>query len=107
MSASASHQLADVNPLKDSQDEEPSTCAQQSPLAKLMNKEEHTDFRHPATAEDQRIIWLPKDPLGFVREIERDLESHDISHSSEGAEMDDEGKVDVTLVAPEDAPKEA
>jgi len=104
-SASASHQLADVNPLKDRQDEAPASA--QSPLEKLMSKEEHTDFRHPATAEDQDIIWLPKDPLGLVHEIERDLESHDILHSSEGAEMDDKGKVDVTLVAPEDAPKEA
>lgn len=105
MSASASPQLADVNPLKEREDEAPASA--QSPLAKLMNEEEHTDFRHPATAKEQRIIWLPKDPLGLVQEIERDLEKHDISHSSEGAEMDDKGHVDVILVAPEDVPKEA
>jgi len=106
VSASPSHQPADVKPLKYGQNEPPASA--QSPLARLMNKEEHADFRHPAAAEDQRIIWLPKDPLGLVHEIERDLESHDILHSSEGAEMDDKGKVDVTLVALEDdAPKEA
>lgn len=105
VSASASPRPADVNPLKQGQDEP--TASAQSPLAKLLKKEGHTDFRHPATAEEQRIIWLPKDPLGLVHEIERDLESHDILHSSEGAEMDDKGYVDVTLVAPEDAPREA
>lgn len=105
MSASVSHQPADVNPLKHGQDEPPTSA--QSLLAKLVNKEERTDFRHPATAEEQRIIWLPKDPLGLVHEIERDLESHDISHSSECAEMDDKGHVDVTMVAPDEAPKEA
>lgn len=104
MSASASPQPADVNTLKHGQDVPPASA--QSPLAKLM-KREHTDFRHPATAEEQRIIWLPKDPLGLVHEIERDLESHDVSHSLEGAEMDDKGYVDVTMVAPEDAPREA
>ena len=72
-----------------------------------MKKEEHADFRHPSTADEQRIIWLPKDPLGLVHEVERDLKSHGISTSSEGAEMNDKGDVDVTLVAPEVAPKEA
>ena len=105
MSASASPRPADVKLLKHGQ-EEP-TASAQSPLAKLLKKEGPTDFRHPATAEEQRVIWLPKDPLGLVHEIERDLESHDISHSSEGAEMDDKGYVDVTMVVPEDAPREA
>jgi hypothetical protein len=73
-----------------------------SPLTKLDKGEVATDFRHPATVEEQRVIWLPKDPLGLVKEIERDLDSHDILHSTECAQMDAKGGVDVNLV-PEDA----
>lgn len=48
------------------------------------------------------MIWLPKDSLGLVREIERDLESRGVLHSTEGAEMDNEGHVNVTMAPPED-----
>jgi hypothetical protein len=51
--------------------------------------------------EEQRIIWLPKDLLGLVHEIERDLCSKDILHSVEGAEMDSKGHVEVTMAPPE------
>jgi len=61
-----------------------------------------TDFSHPAAVEEQRIIWLPKDQLGLVREIERGLDSHDILHSTEGTEMDSKGHVNVTMAPPED-----
>jgi len=61
-----------------------------------------TDFSHPAAAEEQRMIWLPKDSLGLVREIERDLESRGVLHSTEGAEMDNKGHVNVTTAPPED-----
>jgi calcium permeable stress-gated cation channel len=69
---------------------------------KLVHGEGAADFRHPATVEDQRVIWLPKDPLGLVKEIERDLDSRDILHSTECAKMDAKGSVEVNLV-PEDA----
>jgi hypothetical protein len=72
-------------------------------LAKLVPGEGRTDFRHPAAAEEQRPIWLPKDPIGLVKEIERDLDSQEILHSTEGATMDAKGHVDVTP-ALEDAP---
>ena len=55
--------------------------------------------------EEQRVIWLPKDRLGLVKEIERDLDSHDILHTTECAEMDVKGSVDVNLI-PDDATKE-
>ena len=51
--------------------------------------------------EEQRVIWLPEDPLGLVKEIERNLDSYDILHSTECATMDPKGHVDVNLV-PED-----
>jgi hypothetical protein len=53
--------------------------------------------------EEQRIIWLPKDQLGLVHEMGRDLDSHDILHSTEDAEMDNKGHVDVTIAVLEDA----
>jgi hypothetical protein len=62
-----------------------------------------TDFSHPAAVEEQRIIWLPKDPLGLVREIEQDLASQDILYSTGGAEMNGKGHVNVTLAPPEEA----
>jgi calcium permeable stress-gated cation channel len=85
------------------------TTKDESPPVKLIQTKESSDFRHPAAAEDQRIIWLPNDQLGLVHEIEQDLESHDISHSTEGAEMNQKGYVEVTMAPPQDAqhvPKE-
>lgn len=107
MSASPSSQPADRADGKSTKNDSPASF----PLlpAKLIQAEGSNDFRHPAAAEDQRIIWLPKDQLGLVHEIEQDLESHDILHSTEGAEMDEKGYVDVSMAEPEDVqhdPKE-
>jgi hypothetical protein len=52
--------------------------------------------------EEQRIIWLPKDRLGLIDEIMQDLAALDILRSTDGAEMDDEGHVNVTMAPPED-----
>jgi hypothetical protein len=91
---------ADSRPLRRVTDEQPMSPS--SLLAKLGFGDGPADFRHPATVEEQRVIWLPSDPLGLVKEIERDLNSQEILHSTEGAEMDAKGQVDVTL-ASEDA----
>ncbi|KAI0250632.1 DUF221-domain-containing protein [Lactifluus subvellereus] len=72
-----------------------------SPFAKAMEGEP-TDFTHPAAVEEQRFIWLPRDQLGLVHEIERDLDTQGILHSTEGAVMDGKGHVDVTTAIPED-----
>ncbi len=45
---------------------------------------------------------LPKDRLGLIDEIKQDLAEWDILHSTDGAEMDDKGHVDVTMAPPED-----
>jgi hypothetical protein len=89
----------DGKPPKRVQDERPTSTS--SLPGNLLKPERSADFTHPATAE-QRIIWLPKDGLGLVHEIERDLEAHDILHSSKNAEMDDKGRVEVTMTIPED-----
>jgi len=70
-------------------------------LMKLIKGEGAADFRHPATVEEQRAIWLPKDLLGLVKEVERGLDSHDVLHTTEYAEMDAKGHVDVEV--PEEA----
>ena len=61
-----------------------------------------TEFSHPAAVEEQRIIWLPEDPLGLVHDLEQELTSHNILYSSDGAEMDSQGKVTATFASPED-----
>ena len=61
-----------------------------------------TDFSQPAAVEEQRIIWLPKDPLGLVHEIGRELTSHGIPYSTGGAEIDSNGCVRVTTASPEE-----
>ncbi|KAF8496566.1 DUF221-domain-containing protein [Russula emetica] len=73
-----------------------------SPSAKSVEDEGPTDFSHPAAVEEQRIIWLPKDRLGLIDEIQQDLAVWDILHSTDGAEIDDKGHVDVTMAPPED-----
>ena len=80
-----------------------------SPSARPMKAECATEFNQPAAVEGQRVVWLPKDPLGLVQEIEQELASWHILCSTEGAEMDSQGKFKVTS-APEEvrrAPMEA
>ena len=79
-----------------------SRASSPSPSAKSAEDEGSIDFRHPAAVEEQRIIWLPRDRLGLVDEITQDLDSRDILHSTDGAEMDDKGHVNVTMAPPED-----
>ena len=80
-----------------------------SPSARPIRAERATEFNQPAAIEGQRVVWLPKDPLGLVQEIEQELASWHILCSTEGAEMDSQGKFKVTS-APEEvrrAPMEA
>jgi hypothetical protein len=79
-----------------------SRASSPSPSAKSVEDDGSTDFRHPAAVEEQRIIWLPRDQLGLVDKITQDLASRDILHSTDGAEMDDKGHVNVTMAPPED-----
>jgi hypothetical protein len=79
-----------------------SRASSPSPSVKSVKDEGLTDFSHPAAVEVQRIIWLPRDRHGLVQEIVQDLASRDILHSTDGAEMDDKGHVNVTMAPPED-----
>ena len=73
-----------------------------SSSARPMEAECPPEFNHPAAVEEQRVIWLPKDRLGLVHALEQELASHNILYSSDGAEVDSQGKVDVTFASPED-----
>ncbi|KAI9458605.1 hypothetical protein BJY52DRAFT_413691 [Lactarius psammicola] len=87
-----------------------SRASSPSPSARPMEAEGPTDFSHPAAVEEQRMVWLPKDPLGLIHEIEQDLASQEILYSTEGAEMDSKGHVSVSMAPPEElrrAPMEA
>ncbi|KAH9026750.1 DUF221-domain-containing protein [Lactarius pseudohatsudake] len=79
-----------------------SRASSPSPSARPKEAEGPTDFSHPAAVEEQRMIWLPKDPLGLIHEIEQDLASQEILYSTEGAEMDSKGHVNVTMAPPEE-----
>jgi hypothetical protein len=70
--------------------------------ARPMKAEGPTEFRHPAAIEEQRIIWLPQDPLRLVQEIEQELASRHILSSTEGAKMNEQGSVNVTSASPEE-----
>ena len=73
-----------------------------SSFTRPIKTEGPTDFNHPAAAEEEPIIWLPKDPLGLVHEIGRELTSRDILYSAEGAKIDSKCRVDVTMASPEE-----
>lgn len=66
-----------------------------------------TDFSQPAAEEELPIIWLPKDPLGLIHEIERELTSYGILYSTDGAEIDSKGCVNVTTASPEEVRRDA
>ena len=73
-----------------------------SPSTRPLKAERPTGFSHPAAVEEQRIIWLPKDRLGLVNGLEKELGSDKIMYSSHGAKIDKQGKVTVTSASPED-----
>jgi len=72
------------------------------PTSRPMESKGPTDFSHPAAVEEQRMIWLPKDPFGLIHDIEQDLTSQKVLYSTEGAEMDSKGQVGVSNAPPED-----
>ena len=81
--------------------ENESCASSPSPSARPLRAERATDFNQPAAIQGQRVVWLPEDPLGLVQEIEQELTSRNILCSTEGAEMNSQGKVNVTS-APEE-----
>ncbi|CAE6446347.1 unnamed protein product [Rhizoctonia solani] len=54
------------------------------------------DFTHPAAIEPQRVVWLPRDPLGVAEAEEHELKSQGIEVSTENAVIDEKGHVELT-----------
>ncbi|KDN38252.1 hypothetical protein RSAG8_09651, partial [Rhizoctonia solani AG-8 WAC10335] len=52
------------------------------------HNEDPEDFTHPAAIEPQRVVWLPKDPLGVAEVEEKELKQQGIEVSTELAVMD-------------------
>jgi len=59
------------------------------------------DFYHPASVEPQRVIWLPRDPLGLALEEAQAIRDAGIAVSIEDAVMDDKGHVDIQGAPPD------
>ncbi|KAM0787652.1 hypothetical protein ACM66B_003716 [Microbotryomycetes sp. NB124-2] len=65
--------------------------------------EEHIDknaFDHPATYEGYPTVWIPDDHHGYSQKEVEATRSAGVDASSEGARMDDKGKVDVSRAPP-------
>ncbi|KAG8794642.1 hypothetical protein FRC12_022951 [Ceratobasidium sp. 428] len=60
------------------------------------------DFTHPAAIEPQQVIWLPRDKLGLAQAEEAELNAEGIEVSTEHAEMDEKGHVELTGPPPGD-----
>lgn len=58
------------------------------------------DFTHPAAAQPQQCIWLPCDPLGLATSEE--LKSQGIEVSTDNAEMNEKGHVELKGPPPGD-----
>lgn len=55
----------------------------------------YEEFAHPASVEPQRIVWIPRDPLGLYETEEQANRAHGVEASAAGARMDAKGHVDV------------
>lgn len=53
------------------------------------------EFYHPASVEPQRVVWLPKDTMGLSEVEEAAIKERGIHVSTEAAEMDAKGHVDI------------
>ncbi|KAG8698963.1 hypothetical protein FRC09_006915 [Ceratobasidium sp. 395] len=60
------------------------------------------DFTHPAAIEPQQVIWLPRDRLGLAQAEEAELKAEGIEVSTEHADMDEKGHVELTGPPPGD-----
>lgn len=63
---------------------------------------EPTAFNHPATYEPQRVIWIPQDRHNLYKDEVAATRSAKVDVSSDGAEMNEKGKVDVWRSPPDE-----
>jgi hypothetical protein len=72
---------------------------------KYQMQEEEYGFAHPAASRPQRIVWLPLDPLGLVKEEVKANREAGVDVAAQDAVMNEKGKVDI-LGPPPDAIQE-
>jgi hypothetical protein len=72
---------------------------------KYQLREEEYGFAHPAASRPQRIVWLPLDPLGLVKEEVKANREAGVDVAVQDAVMNEKGKVEI-LGPPPDAIQE-
>jgi len=74
--------------------------------AKQYRSEAEYGFLHPAASRPQRVVWLPLDRLGLVREEQKGNEEAGVETSVQNAQMDEKGKVDISGPPPDEIEEE-
>ncbi|KAH6914205.1 DUF221 family protein [Coprinopsis sp. MPI-PUGE-AT-0042] len=59
-------------------------------------------FDHPSTYEQQKWVWIPKDPLGLSELLAKELRDAGVDASDVGALMDEKGVVEVKRNPPDE-----
>ncbi|KAG6918385.1 hypothetical protein DXG01_014786 [Tephrocybe rancida] len=59
-------------------------------------------FAHPAVSRPQRTVWLPKDSSGLADEEERACKDAGVDASTQDANINEKGKVDITGYPPDE-----
>jgi len=67
----------------------------QNAAARQKFEEAEFGFAHPAISRPQRPVWIPKDAMGLFEEEVRGCEKMGVSATTQGAIMNEKGKVDV------------
>ncbi|RDB30694.1 Uncharacterized protein RSN1 [Hypsizygus marmoreus] len=73
--------------------------AEQAPVRKFAF--DYFGFAHPAASRPQRTVWLPRDTLGLAEEEEKGCRDAGVDVSTEGATMNEKGKVDISGAPPD------
>lgn len=67
----------------------------QDATARQRQEEAEFGFAHPAISRPQRTVWIPRDSLGLGEEEVAGCEEMGLTASTQGAVMNEKGKVDV------------
>lgn len=90
--------------LHDKQREHHGDTAGSSPNGTLPG-DEHLDrhaFDHPSTYEDYPTVWIPQDRRGLYEREVNDTKQAGVDVSTEGATMNEKGKVDISRGPPDE-----
>jgi hypothetical protein len=104
--ASQTSQVSKVNEKEDEDEWVERPILVPAPALMVDSDEEYEDdvhaFDHPSMYVDQPWIWIPKDPLGLSTFLVQELVDAGVSASDLGAEMREDGIVEVTRNPPDE-----